>query len=300
MTVTGHRIHGSALPETVTPIAVTVRSERRHRVGLRVRPGGRAYPMGGAGVPEPHVLAEAVRQAGVAVMRSGLAVPADFRVALKSLWFARSGSAGPVGAGGLVAEVECTEVRRRGPHVTGFDFTARITDGSGGRLYGRGGGEIGCLSPAVYRFVRAQQHDSAGPPADAAGDPFDRERLLSPELVGLASADEVLLAEPPGGGTGGWRLAPDLARLGESADHVPGAVLIAAGVQAAVAKGWSKAVAGASATFLRHAGLTSPVDITVGGAGPAARQDGVVATLRQGGEVVCRVGVETGPGTSGK
>ncbi|MCO5994302.1 hypothetical protein [Actinoallomurus rhizosphaericola] len=212
----------------------------------------------------PGALAEAVRRAGLDLMYGALGVPERFHAALRTQWFALTQ---PIADGELTTDAVCEQIERRGPEVRGFRYRLRLLRGF--EEYARGGGEIRCLSPAVYRFIRAQQRFEPGEEFTS-----DRNDLVA--IDGIPPEEVLLAAEGSG-----WSLVPR--RLSETADHLPGAMLMAAAGQAVLASGGLRSISRMFGEFVRHAEVTAPVTLVV--------SDACDVQASQRGEVVFRAEV---------
>jgi hypothetical protein len=149
-------------------------------------------------------------------------------------------------------------------------------------LLGHGGAEITCLSPAVYRFVKAQRPAVPDPPA--SGQVASAETTDSPVTLLPAGKDR-------------WSCHVDGTRLrfrGAAVDHVPGMVLITAAAQVAAAwtGSWNIAddpdgpvrIDGVDARFLHYTNLVEPIGFAV----EAATPDTIDVTGAQGDKTVVR------------
>ncbi|MFJ8844909.1 ScbA/BarX family gamma-butyrolactone biosynthesis protein [Streptomyces cyaneofuscatus] len=204
----------------------------------RVRLGTDAYsltadwPATEAALPyDPRILAQLIRQGGLAVAHGDYGVPLTHQTLLYHLnYHVAPGFQVPRDrSSALTVEVLVAETARRRTSAGALDMNINILDD--GVAVARSETRFGWISPAAYRRLRGDRHTDdwatwdVPPPVDAAS-------------VGRTDAADVTLS--PTGVPNRWQLRNDTANtllFDHPVDHVPGLVLIEVAHQAAYALG---------------------------------------------------------------
>ncbi|WP_078854397.1 ScbA/BarX family gamma-butyrolactone biosynthesis protein [Streptomyces sp. NRRL F-5135] len=208
---------------------------------------------------DPMLAGETIRQAGVLAAHTRYEVPLGHRFLMRELRITVGPEHLAVGERPLDLDLDVTftEVRGPGPRLAGgYHVTARHD----GHAVATGGARFTCVSPAVYRRIRAAR------PTPPATRPAPAARPLPAASVGRASDADVVLAA--GGTPGRWLLRVDTGHpvlFDHPDDHVPGMVLLEAARQAALAVSPGTAVLPVSmdSVFHRYVEFDSPCWITV-------------------------------------
>ncbi|MFE7778541.1 ScbA/BarX family gamma-butyrolactone biosynthesis protein [Streptomyces sp. NPDC057445] len=204
---------------------------------------------------DPLLVAETIRQAGTLLAHAEFGVPLGHQFLMWDLDFAVEPDQLLVGGvpAALDIDITCTDIRRRGGHLTGMHYRAVIR--RDGRTAATGSATYTCTTPAVYRRLRAGRGVVGGRAALALTAP------ASPQSVGRTSPKDVVLT--PLGKPSSWQLRADTRHpvlFDHPVDHVPGMVLLEAARQAAAAVLERPAFSPSaiSSRFSRYAELDSP------------------------------------------
>ncbi|MFE5815679.1 ScbA/BarX family gamma-butyrolactone biosynthesis protein [Streptomyces sp. NPDC056479] len=228
-----------------THFQVRARWPRRHRFFTEV--AGRFQ--------DPLLIPEILRQASMLLVHAAFSVPVGDRFVMQRIRY----SAAPAGLlldrspEGVVADLSCGGVRRRGRRLAGMRCAMVLR--RLGRVVATADGLLDCVSDRAYRRLRGERLSLTG-----------RSLPLSPGLppgaVGRTDAAAVVLAPSPR--PGAWQLRVDTAHptlFRRPNDHVPGFVLLEAARQAATAFSLFPGlmvVTDMDMVFLRYAELDSP------------------------------------------
>ena len=230
-TVPRQYVHRAAVAEVLLTgwrptrdgFALTAQWPRGHSFFL-VQPGRRYDPL---------IVAETVRQVGLLLAHAEFGVPLDHRFLMRELAFTADPEALRLGSAPaeLDLEVTCSDIGRRGRHLSGMRYRVEIRQD--GRWTAGGSAWFACSSAAVYRRLRGESR----PPA--AGRALTEP--VCPALVGRVDAGDVVLSpaddedRPAHGRASRWRLRVDQAHpvlFDHPVDHVPGMLLLEAARQA--------------------------------------------------------------------
>ncbi|GAA2910976.1 ScbA/BarX family gamma-butyrolactone biosynthesis protein [Streptomyces mexicanus] len=211
-----------------------------------------------AGLHDPLLVAETIRQAGVLVCHTVHEVPLGHRFlmwGLRTEVHPRHLTVGDRPAD-LDLDVDFTELKRSGSRLEGrYTVTIRRE----GDLVATGGAHFSCTAPAVYRRLRGERHGVRPRREDVVGAAL---APLPPAVVGRTEACDVVLS--PTGTPRRWQLRPDIAHpvlFDHPDDHVPGMVLLEAARQAATAAapaGTAVLPRSLDSTFQRYVEFDSP------------------------------------------
>ncbi|WP_433343495.1 ScbA/BarX family gamma-butyrolactone biosynthesis protein [Streptomyces sp. CA-253872] len=267
-----------------------------HHIGAQWSRGHGFYGVVDGRWHDPMVFGETLRQACLLLAHEALDVPMDFSFLTESTSFEVS-EAGmrlsrPSGPAHVVFEMRLEEVKRRAGVVSSYAYGV-IAQREGVRV---GSGRLGgkCISPAVYRRLRADRLEAVPPRTPV--EPVD------PRLVGRDSAADVVLGASVREGARPLRIAAEHPVLFDHAvDHVPGMVLMEAARQAALlALGTPRGLLVAcAARFLRYVEFDSPCLVS---ADPPEREEAgrraLTVRFHQDGTEVgsCRVAIHAADG----
>ncbi|MCX4633228.1 ScbA/BarX family gamma-butyrolactone biosynthesis protein [Streptomyces sp. NBC_01443] len=234
------------------------------------------------GYHDPLIGCETIRQIGMLLGHAEFGVPLghqfivwDIDIAVRPLHL-QVGWA----PAALDIEVTCTEIKRRGRHLSRLRFEAVLR--REGNIVATGGGSFSCMAPGVYRRVRGDH---------TLGGNWYQLPLISPaapQSVGRMSPMDVVLS--PTGERARWQLRVDTRHpilFEHAVDHVPGMVLLEAARQAtASVLGRSSYLPLSIATeFKRYAELDSPCMIEavrLSDRGPGGEETVLVTGLQDG------------------
>ncbi|MEV0638646.1 ScbA/BarX family gamma-butyrolactone biosynthesis protein [Streptomyces sp. NPDC050619] len=178
---------------------------------------------GGPGPYDPRLLAQTVRQTGLAVAHAEYGVPTTHQTLLRALDI--TVEPGLLAVEGSAFEVDVAVTRTAGRSRSSLAMGFRIHQH--GVLVGRADTEFDWVSPAAYERVRGRYLT-----VDWGRWPLPRP--VAPRLVARADDIDVLLAA--GAGDHRWQLRNDVSNtllFDHPVDHVPGLVLVEAAWQAA-------------------------------------------------------------------
>ncbi|MFJ7073394.1 ScbA/BarX family gamma-butyrolactone biosynthesis protein [Streptomyces sp. NPDC098781] len=228
-----------------THFQVRARWPRRHRFFTEV--AGRFQ--------DPLLIPETLRQAALLLAHTAFSVPVGDRFVMQRIRY----SASPAGLvldrspEGVVADLSCGGVRRRGRRLAGMRCAMVLR--RRGRVVATADGLLDCVSDRAYRRLRGERLAWTGRPVPLPPG-------LPPGAVGRTDAGAVVLA--PSSRPGAWRLRVDTAHptlFRRANDHVPGFVLLEAARQAATALSLFPGlmvVTDMDMAFLRYAELDTP------------------------------------------
>jgi 2-oxo-3-(phosphooxy)propyl 3-oxoalkanoate synthase len=248
-------------------------------------PRGHSFftPIGGSHY-DPLMTAETIRQVGSLLAHAEFDVPLDHHFLMWDLDFSVDPEHLRIDdvPATLDIEVTCTEIKRRGRHLTGLRYEAVLR--RQGRTAATGSASYTCTTPAVYQRLRAQQGAGERPPLPLTAP-------ASPQSVGRMSPIDVVLT--PIGEPFRWQLRVDTRHpvlFDHPVDHVPGMVLVEAARQAAAAAlGRSVFLpTGITSEFMRYAELDSPCPIEARRVDGPEDEERVVVTGHQDGQPVFR------------
>ena len=190
-------------------------------------PRGHSFYRTKDGLQDPMLLAETVRQAGLAIGHLGYDVPLDHSFIMQDLSFhiSTEGLASGWRPSDLLLTVSCHDIKRRGKKVVGLEYTASVFSDLG--LIGGGSSRFICASPGAYKRLRERVTGSR------PGETYLPEHTAAPELVGRDITPDVTLSAAVGDNT--WELRCNPAHpilFDHPVDHVPGMVLLEAARQA--------------------------------------------------------------------
>ncbi|MET9152057.1 ScbA/BarX family gamma-butyrolactone biosynthesis protein [Streptomyces griseoflavus] len=216
--------------EDVFPVSWVRLADDRFRVTAHW-PAGHSFfgPLDGRH-QDPMIVGETLRQTSMALAHAEFGAPADTHFVMHDLEVSTDPAALLLAdaAEPVTVDVVCSEVRRRGRGLNGMRTTMEFR--RAGLLVARGTGSTGCVSPAVYRRLRASR------PTVADSTRIPLPAPVEPRRVGRHRAQDVVLA--PSDRPGRWLLRVDTRHpvlFPRPNDHVPGMVLFEAARQAAAA-----------------------------------------------------------------
>ncbi|MFI6011221.1 ScbA/BarX family gamma-butyrolactone biosynthesis protein [Streptomyces sp. NPDC051243] len=228
-----------------THFQIRARWPRRHR--LFAEASGRFQ--------DPLLIPEILRQSTMLLAHAVFEVPIGGRFVMQRLSYSTSpaGLAFDRSTEDVVADITCSDVRRRGRRLAGMrcDMVLRRA----GRVVAVAGGRVDCVSERAYRRVRGERLSMTGRPVPLLPG-------LPPEAVGRTDAAAVVLAPSPR--PGAWQLRVNTAHptlFRRPNDHVPGIVLLEAARQAATAFSLFPGImmaTGMDMVFCRYAELDRP------------------------------------------
>ena len=244
---------------------------------------------------DPLIAAETVRQAGALLAHAEFGVPLGHHFLMWDLAVDVRPEHLLVGGApaSLELDISCPQIKRRGHSLAGLRYEAVIR--REGRPVAAGAASFSCMSPAVYRRVRAHR-----PPAGEGARPL-LTAPVAPQSVGRMSPMDVVLS--PLAENHRWQLRVDSRHpvlFDHPVDHVPGMVLMEAARQAtATVLGRSFVPLSLTGSFQRYAELDAPCVIEAHpapGASPGQGQS-VLVSGHQDGESVFRCTVTAAPPT---
>ncbi|MBO4207821.1 ScbA/BarX family gamma-butyrolactone biosynthesis protein [Micromonospora echinofusca] len=257
-TVPRHLVHRAAVAEVVltdwSPVA-------RHLFVCAVQwPVGHLLYGRRAGRLDPMLVAEAIRQAGILVAHAGYGVSDGHHFVMRRLAWRCAPDAlrAPAGPVECVCVVRVSEVVRRGDMVGGLRVDVQFCRDGG--HFAAGTGWVSCLSPQVYRRIRAR---SRGGAPDQGCPPVEVPAAL-PASVGRESVRDVVVGPADDAGARALRVPLDHPGFFDHpVDHVPGMLLFEAMRQYAVAAHGvdSARLVAAEACFPRFVELDRPCRI---------------------------------------
>ncbi|MEV5546665.1 ScbA/BarX family gamma-butyrolactone biosynthesis protein [Streptomyces sp. NPDC052309] len=216
---------------------------------------------GQAGLHDPMLFAESVRQCFPLLSHTGFDVPFDHHLVWQYLSFEVVPTAMAVEDGPAVLDlfVTCSDIRRSRGRVAALTF--HVVGLRDGVHLGTAQARFSVHPPSVYRRLR-------GPHADAHRAAVTAGRPPAPvpaALVGRADARDVVLS--PSDRAGRWTLRNDTAHpvlFDHPVDHSPGMLLLEAARQAAHAACGPRGVypVGFESTFLQFAEFDTPCHVT--------------------------------------
>lgn len=179
-----------------------------------------------AGMHDPLLVAETVRQVGLMTGHSGYGVPLDSAYIMHGLSYeiTPAGLVSGPRPTELLLDVRCGNVRRRGNRLLGLDFQVLLH--RDGELVGRGASGFTCTSPTAYRRLRG---DAGAGPAGRLPAP------VAPGQVGRDDPADVTLA--PTGAPDAWTVRSNRDHpvlFDHPVDHIPGMLLLESMRQAAL------------------------------------------------------------------
>jgi hypothetical protein len=235
----------------------------------------------------PLIAAETIRQSGILLAHAEYGAPLDQQFLVWDLGVSARPGHFAVGRTPATLElgVAVSQVKRRGGALTGLRITVEMR--REGHLAATGGGSLTCVSPAVYRRLRAARLPEDGRPRVIA-----LTAPVPPQAVGRISPMDVVLS--PTGEPGRWQLRMDTRHpvlFDHPVDHVPGMMLLEAARQATAATvGRQCMPLDITSEFKRYTELHSPCVIEtrrIPAAGPDPVQC-VLVTGHQDGALVFR------------
>ncbi|KUN00474.1 hypothetical protein AQI95_34845 [Streptomyces yokosukanensis] len=241
---------------------------------------------------DPLLIAETIRQAGILLSHAEFGVPLDHQFLMWDMRVDMEPEHMRVEASpaSLDISIACTDIKRRGSNLAGLHYEAVIR--RDGRVAATGSATYTCVSPSVYRRLRAART------ADGASPPLPLTSPIAPHEVGRLSPTDVVLSPVPEPDC--WQLRVDTRHpvlFDHPVDHVPGMVLLEAARQTAAALlGRACLPIGITSEFARYAELDTPCLIAAHALPPQA--DGterVIVTGRQDGEPVFTSTVTVAP-----
>ncbi|WP_158692680.1 ScbA/BarX family gamma-butyrolactone biosynthesis protein [Streptomyces roseochromogenus] len=239
-----HRRNG----EQVLVTGVEQCEENRFNVSVHWPRDHRFYGPCADGGSDPQLVSETMRQAGILVGHVAYDVPKGHSFVMNELshtvdWEALAPADTRTR---LDLEVNCLEVRRRGRTLFGVRGTMVLR--REGREVASGTFDYRCMSPGVYRRLRAEARSSEDPALPALPAPVE------PVAVGRVRPQDVVIASSGLPGTFLLRAERDHPVLYDHPlDHVPGMAIIEAMRQTAQAvTGLSGAVTARMQTAFSH------------------------------------------------
>ncbi|WP_405584609.1 ScbA/BarX family gamma-butyrolactone biosynthesis protein [Streptomyces sp. NBC_01190] len=177
---------------------------------------------------DPMMVAETVRQAGLALGHLGYGVPEGHVFMMQNLRYRMTahGLSLTGTPSDVLARVVCKNVRRRGTQLVSLTFD--IWFEREGSVVGSGSGSFRCVAPQVYTKLRASQERPPTP-----GIPGSHP--LPPASVGRLSRGDVVVAATEQEGR--WLIRADPRHpvlFDHPADHIPGMLLMEAARQVMV------------------------------------------------------------------
>lgn len=211
-------------------------------------------PVAGYRCQDPMLGAETVRQAGLLLAHAEFGVPLGHQFMVSGLSFETTPEALEVSSTptDLELQVTCHDIVRRGNHLSGMRYEVKFF--RDGVPAGSGQAKYTCMSPSVYRRLRA----------DRVLDPLPRLTPECPVAVGRTDARDVVLT-PFDGGSRQLRVdTSHPALFDHPLDHVPGMLLLEAARQAALAASFPESVlpVALESQFLRYTELDQPCAVT--------------------------------------
>ncbi|MGW1075421.1 ScbA/BarX family gamma-butyrolactone biosynthesis protein [Streptomyces sp. NPDC002537] len=192
-------------------------------------PRSHSFYSTGRNLYDPLLLSETVRQTFPLLMHAAYGVPFGHQLSWSHFDFSVNPRAMRVeiNPAELELRVRCSDIVYRRSLPTSLSLTAEIIrDGS---LLAVASTRFGCITPAVYRRLRAG-HSDVTEVFTHAPEPV---RPLAPRTVGRESTRDVVLAPPVRRGR--WQLRVDTMHpilFDHAVDHVPGMLLMEAARQA--------------------------------------------------------------------
>ncbi|MGX1914145.1 ScbA/BarX family gamma-butyrolactone biosynthesis protein [Streptomyces phaeochromogenes] len=253
-------------------------------------PRGHSFFANVDGCHDPLIAAETIRQTGTLLAHAEFGVPLDYHLLVGELGVAIQPQHFRVGwtPASLELGVTCSKVKRRHGILAGCRVEVEIR--REGRLAATGGGSFTCVSPKVYRRLRAARLLAGEqPPAVPPTAPHP------PKSVGRMSPMDVVLS--PAGQPHRWQLRVDTRHpvlFDHPVDHVPGMVLLEAARQATAATlGHASLPLAITGEFKRYVEVDTPCIIEAHRI-PASRTDReetVLVTAQQEGTPAFRATV---------
>ncbi len=235
----------------------------------------------------PLIAAETIRQTGILLAHAEYGVPLDQQFLVWDLGVSARPEHFDVGWTPATLElgVVVSEVKRRGETLAGLRITVEIR--RDGQLAATGGGSLTCVSPMVYRRLRAGHLLD-----DGQAQVIPLTAPVPPQTVGRISPMDVVLS--PIGEPDRWQLRMDTRHpvlFDHPIDHVPGMMLLEAARQAtAAALGRPCMPLDITSEFKRYTELNTPCVIEtcrIPGTGMDPVES-VLVTGRQNGKLVFR------------
>jgi hypothetical protein len=186
-------------------------------------PRGHSYYGTAFGVHDPLLFAETIRQAGLMIGHAGYGIPFENACVMQSISYELE-PAGLICQGtptNIILAVNCYDLKYRREQLHSYRCVVELRRGL--KTVGIGTGETACVSPAVYRRLRA------GASVPSATSPVRLSDPASPALVGKKIRADVVLTPTCTENT--WLLRCDTTHpvlFDHPVDHVPGMVLIEA------------------------------------------------------------------------
>lgn len=181
------------------------------------------------GYHDPLLIAETVRQTGLLLAHAEFGVPLGHHFLMRDLAYDSRADRlhlAPTPAT-ITLHITCTDIKHRGTHLAGLRFDALIH--RDGQPAATATATLACVSPAVYRRLRATTTDHPTPPPPLT-------HPTPPHHVGRTTPTDVVLSPHPQ--PGHWQLRADTRHpilFDHPVDHVPGMVLLEAARQATTA-----------------------------------------------------------------
>ena len=234
-------------------------------VGARWPADHAFYQVDAGGRHDPMLIAETMRQAGIAAAHAGYQVTFGTQFIMRDVGFSVTDPAALQTRSqphDVVVSLVCSDILRKGGMLREVRF--QVTLLLGGQAFAHGSGFLVCAPPEVFQRLSRTQGIPATPAA--ARPPLD------PSLVGRGLAADVLL-RPSGGppqdaSSGSWHVQADPshpALFEHPLDHLPGMLQLETFRQAALALTAGQGPAdprrfvGCEARFLRIVDLQAPV-----------------------------------------
>jgi len=245
------------------------------------------------GCHDPLLIAETIRQAGILLAHTEFGVPLGHQFLMWELAVEVMPEHLLVGTtpASLEIVIACSDIKRRGPSLTGLHFDAVIR--RDGHVAATSAATFSCISPAVYRRLRAAR--------TSGRIPLPLTSPTAPQDVGRVSPVDVVLSPVPKPDC--WQLRVDTRHpilFDHPVDHVPGMVLLEAARQATAAfLGHACLPVGIAGEFTRYAELDAPCMIEVCALpGNTDGRDRVLVTGRQDDRLVFTAAVTAVPATA--
>ncbi|GGQ76141.1 ScbA/BarX family gamma-butyrolactone biosynthesis protein [Couchioplanes azureus] len=230
---------------------------------------------------DPLLLAESIRQAGLAIAHRVFGVPMDwqFLTRRQDYQISTAGLARESQPVDLLLGVACRDVKRTRRGVSGMSMDMVVYRDC--ERVGTGFVDWSCVSPASYARLRSA--------TAAAGVTGPLPRPVAPGLVGRDREHDVVLTPGPTRDT--WQLRVDQEHavlFDHFVDHVPGMVLMEAARQATILHcGGTEVIPVRSQfTFDRYVELDEPATVTVSSLAGGADARTVRADFVQGGRIM--------------
>ncbi|MFB8777841.1 ScbA/BarX family gamma-butyrolactone biosynthesis protein [Streptomyces broussonetiae] len=251
-TVPKEYVHRAAIAEVL--LTDWVRTADDHFTVTAQWPRLHAYFATADGYHDPLIAAETIRQAGLLLAHAAYDVPLGHHFVMWDLAVDLAPDhlrLRPQPAA-VTLQITCQDIKYRGGRLAGMRLA--LTLHRDGRPAGTAAATLTCVTPAVYRRLRAPHTDGGHP------EPRPLPAPVPPHLVGRHHPGDVVLA--PTTRPRRWELRADTSHpvlFDHPVDHVPGMVLLEAARQAALADhGRAGLPTTITSEYLRYAELDTP------------------------------------------